>query len=265
MKQDEIQRIQAKTPEQRFMRILIQEFNYAPKVAEAILVEAQESLLGQAQNLRPGQVRVILLKREAAHGQALSHSETVEVTWTVDAGAEDYQIEQSNGPSALRRSRIQRLLDEALSQGAVASQEDLARVLHVSVRTIQRDCAYLQQQGLSLPTRGKLKGIGRGQSHKAQIVGRWLQGETYDQIARRTHHSLSCVKRYIQTFARVINLHQKGLSRGEISLLVQLSKTLVQDYLTIYRHNDTPFNRQRLQEQLERLTQANRPQKKEGL
>ncbi|MCB0196669.1 MAG: hypothetical protein KDJ65_32250, partial [Anaerolineae bacterium] len=87
MKQvDEIQRMQAKTPEQRLMNVLTQEFNYAPKIAEAIVAEAQASLVGQEQHLRPGQVRVILLKREAAHGQALSNSETIEVTWTVDAG-----------------------------------------------------------------------------------------------------------------------------------------------------------------------------------
>jgi hypothetical protein len=58
-------------------------------------------------------------------------------------------------------------------------------------------------------------------------------------------------------------LHQKGLSSGEISLLVQLSTALVEDYLTIYNQNDTPFSRQRLQEQLERLSQTNRTQKKE--
>ena len=123
MKQDEIQRVQAKTPEQRFMRVLIQEFNYAPKVAEAILGEAQESLLGQAQNLRPGQVRVILLKREAAHGQALSHSETVEVTWTVDAGAEDYEIEQSDGPSALPLDQLEPFLAQ------VKAVDDLVKSL----------------------------------------------------------------------------------------------------------------------------------------
>jgi len=132
----------------------------------------------------------------------------------------------------------------------------------VSVRTIKRDCANLQGQGFSLPTRGKLKGIGRGQTHKAQIVGRWLRGETYDQIARRTHHSLTCVKRYVQAFARVINLQQKGLTTAEISLLLQISTHLVDDYLAIYTQNDTPFSRQRLQEQLERLTQANKTPKK---
>lgn len=265
MKQDEIQRMQAKTPEHQFVRMMEQEFNYAPKIAQAILDEAKECLLGQPQNLRPGQVRTILLKREAGHGQALAKSSTMEVTWSVDAGAEDYEIEQAHGRAALRRVRIQRLLDEAICQGAVATQEDLARALQVSGRTIKRDCRLLQGQGVSLPTRGKLKGIGRGQSHKAQIVGRWLQGETYDQIARRSHHSLSCVKRYIQAFARVINLHQKGLGVGEISLLLQLSTYLIDDYLTIYVQYDSPFNRQRLQEQLHRLTNSPQRQKKGGL
>ncbi len=261
MKQDEIERVQAKTAEQRFLNVMTQEFNHAPRIAQAIFAEAQESLLGQAQNLRPGQIRTILLKRDAAHGQSLLKSETIEVTWTIDAGKEDHEIEQNAGVVALRRMRIQRLLDEAISQGAVASQEDLARVLHVSVRTIKRDCAYLKAEGILLPTRGKLKGIGRGQTHKAQIVGRWLRGETYDQIARRTHHSLTCVKRYVQAFARIINLKQKGMTSEEISLLLQMSLHLVEDYLAIYAQNDTPFSRQRLQEQLERLTRANNTQK----
>jgi DNA-binding CsgD family transcriptional regulator len=262
MNQDEKERVQAKTAEQRFLNVMTQEFNYAPKIAQAIYAEAQACLLGQPENLRPGQVRKILLKQEAAHGQSLSNSATIEVTWTIDAGQEDYEVEQRDGAVGLRRVRIQRLLDEALSQGAVASQEDLARGLHVSVRTIKRDCAYLQEQGILVPTRGKLKGIGRGQSHKAQIVGRWLQGETYDQIARRTHHSLGCVKRYVQAFSRVINLQQKGMTMPEISLLLQISQRLVKDYLAIYAQNDTPFNRERLQEQLARLTQTPSGQKK---
>jgi hypothetical protein len=265
MKQDEIQRLQAKTPEQRFLSLMEQEYNYAPRIAQAILAEAQECLLGQPHNLRPGQTRVILLKRDAAHGQALSQSNTTEITWTVDAGEEDYEVEQAHGRAAVRGVRIQRLLDEAICQGAVATQEDLARALQVSVRTIQRDCAELQAQGGSLPTRGKLKGIGRGQTHKAQIVGRWLCGETYDQIARRTHHSLGCVKRYVRAFVRVINLHQKGLSIGEIRLLLQMSTYLVKDYLTIYAQHNSPFCRQRLQEQLNRLTNSDHEPKKGGL
>ena len=55
-----------------------------------------------------------------------------------------------------------------------------------------------------MPSRGNLQGIGRGQTHKAQIIARWLQGETYDQIALHTHHALVSVQGYIGTFARVI-------------------------------------------------------------
>jgi hypothetical protein len=265
MKQDERKRMQAKTAHQRFLNMLTQDFQQAPKIAQVIFEEAQECFLGQAQHLRPGQIRQILLNRDAPHGQALEQMETLEVTWTLDAGQADDEIEAREGAVALRRVRIQRLVDEALNQGAVATQEDLARVLHVSVRTIKRDCAYLQEQGVSLSTRGKLKGIGRGQSHKAQIVGRWLQGETYDQIARRTHHSLTCVKRYVQTFVRVIDLKQKGFDEGQISLLLQVGRPLLADYWQIYAQIETPFCRNRLQEQLERLSGANFGQKKRRL
>jgi hypothetical protein len=264
MTADEIQRRQAKTVEQRFLNVLEQEFQYAPKIAQAILAEAQECLTGGCQPLRPGQMRVILLKQAAPHGQALSRTSSVEVTWTIDAGAEDYEIEQIHGSTGLRRVRLQRLLDEALNQGAVASQEDLARALQVSVRTIKRDCAALQADGVSLPTRGKLKGIGRGQTHKAQIVGRWLRGETYDQIARHTRHSLTCIQRYIQAFVRVVNLHQQDFSQGDIALLLQMSAYLVEEYLAVYAHHDTPLSRQRLQEQLARLSQSPGRVKKGG-
>lgn len=254
MNQDEILRQQAKTREQRFLNLMQQEFNYPPKIAQAILMEAQDCLLGQPLSLKPGQMRVILLTRTAPHGRALQQTPTQEVTWTVDAGKKDQEVKEQHGAAALRQTRIQRLLGEAIEQGAVASQEDLAQALQVSVRTIKRDCAQLYKQGISLPTRGNLQSIGPGQTHKAQIVRRWLLGETFDQVAYHTRHSLTCVKRYIQTFARVLQLHQKAFSVSEISLALQVGIPLVNEYLTVYEQNDTPFCRQRLAEQLERLS-----------
>jgi hypothetical protein len=229
------------------------------------MAEAQACLVGADVPQRPGQMRVILLKRDAPHGRALSQTKSVEVVWTIDAGAEDQEVLAQHDLPALRQVRIQRLLDEALAQGAVASQEDLARALQVSVRTIKRDCAELQAQGLYLPTRGQLQGIGRGQTHKAQIVGRWLRGETYDQIARQTHHAVCCVQRYVQTFVRVVNLHQQDFSPTEIGLLLQVSQPLLSEYLAVYDQHDSLFCRQRLQEQLTRLTGNSVQPKKGGL
>jgi hypothetical protein len=261
MNQAELARQQAKTPEQRFMNLLQDEFRQPPRVAEAILSDAQSCLLGQGE-LKPGQMRVVLAGREASHGRSMKATATKEVIWTVHAGQEDDEVGQQHGARALRRQRIQRLLAEALAQGAAASQEDLARVLNVSVRTIKRDCAALQKQGVYLPTRGHLQGIGRGQSHKVLVVGRWLAGATYDQIARQTHHSVVSVRRYVQAFVRVMQLQQEGLAMEDIALLLGLSQQLVQEYVDIFHQSDTPLARQRLSEHLQRLKKGARQRKK---
>ncbi len=251
--QDVINRLQSKTGQQRFIQMLEQEFQFAPKIAQVILEEAQASFVGQTCGLKPGQMWVILAKREVRPGRPLRETEKTQVTWTVDAGIEDLQVKQQHGPTGLRRVRIQRLVMEAIEQGGVATQEDLAQVLNVSVRTIKRDCLVLQEEGLYLPTRGKLHGIGRGQTHKAQIIRHWLQGKTYDQIIWLTHHSAMAIKRYIQSFVRVVELDQQSFSGDQIALLLQMGVALVQEYLAVYRQNDTPDSRQRLQEQLERM------------
>ncbi|MCJ7434219.1 MAG: DUF1670 domain-containing protein [Anaerolineales bacterium] len=251
--EEEINRHQAKTSEQRFLQTLQRDFHYAPKIAESILAEAQDCFQGNSANLRTGQMRVLLVKRKSASGQVLKDTPKVEVTWTVDGGLEDLIVLQKSGVAGLRKVRLPRLLDEALEQGALATQEDLGRALQASVRTIKRDFAELHEQGLYLPSRGYLLGIGRGQTHKAQIVRRWLHGETYDQLSQNTHHCISSIQRYLRAFVQVVRLHQQGLSPAQIGLLLQIGEVLVRDYLNVYEDNAEPDCRQRLQEQLTRL------------
>jgi hypothetical protein len=253
MNKQTIERLQAKTPQQRFVQLLEKEFQFAPKVAKAVLDEARINLLGSMNHLEPGQLRTVLTKRSAPHGRRLRETDLVEVIWTLDAGEEDLLILQQHGGPALRRSRIQRLLTEALEQGAAATQEDLARVLQTSVRTIKRDFAHLRAKGVILPTRGYVRGIGRGQTHKAQIIRRWLRGETYDQIVLHTHHSLASIHRYISKFVQVVQLHRRAFAAEEIAMLAQISQYLVREYLIVYEQNDTPACRDRLNEQIERL------------
>lgn len=262
MNNSTMQRLQAKTPEQRFLRVLEDGFGQAPCVSEAILEKAQACLFGHSATLRPGQGRVLLTAMEAGHGRPLCQTMLKEVVWTIDAGREDRQVQQEHGTVELRRVRVQRLVDEALAQGGVATQEDLAQALHVSVRTIKRDCKAIAAQGIVLPTRGQLKGIGRGQTHKAQIVGCWLRGETYDQIQLHTRHSLSSIKRYVQSFVRVADLHRQDFSDGEIALVLEMSAYLVGEYLALYHQHDEPVYQERLTEQIERLCRV--PKGKKG-
>jgi hypothetical protein len=256
MEEQAMARQASKTFEQHFVRTLIDEFQFAPRLAQAVLAEAQTSLTPMGQAAGSGQLRVILSQRQASGGQRLAETPSVEVRWTINAGAEDQQVLRQHGRVALRWVRIQRLLDEALEQGAAATQEDLALALNVGLRTIKRDCQALEGQGLYLPLRGKLHGIGRGQTHKAQIVGRWLRGETYDQLMLSTRHSSTSIRRYIQTFVRVVELHDQGFSLSQIAHLVQSGEALIQEYLAVYAQNDAPDCRERLAEQLTRLRKA---------
>lgn len=253
MESNVLDRYRVKTPQQRFMYQLIHEYKLAPKVAEQILLDATMSLQGNPTGIRPGQIRVLLAHRDARHGRLLSEIPLVEVTWTIDDGAEDEMIRERFGRVALRRVRIQRLLCEALEQYALASQEDVARALQLSLRTIKRDFKLLAAQGKLLPSRGHYWGIGRGQTHKAQIIERWLKGRSYDQIELDTHHTTRSINRYIQSFVRVVECHRLGFSNAQIAHLLQIGEPLVEEYLLLYEHNDQLAQRQRLQEQLQRI------------
>jgi hypothetical protein len=254
MTDDELERLRAKTNRQRFVQVLEQAYDCAPRVATSILEEAQACLLGGPGQLQPGQVRVVLVRLKAAHGRALRETDMTEVIWTIDAGQEDRETLRQFGTQALRQVRIQRLLSEAIEQGAVATQEDLAWALHASVRTIKRDSAELETQGIYLPTRGHLQGIGRGQTHKARIVGEWLQGRTYDEIELSSRHSLSSIQRYVQAFVRVVHLQQEGFDKDQVARLLAIGPALVEEYLAVYGQHASPACRQRLAEQMQRLT-----------
>ena len=261
-----IQRLATKTPQQHFLQQLCEEFEYAPRVAQAILEEARDHLLGD-ENLATGQMRVILAKREAGPGRPLSETEQILVAWTIDAGAEDLHVLKTGGSIALRQARIVRLLDEALDQGAVATQEDLARALQTSVSTIKRDCAQLRQKGIRLPTRGYVKGIGRGQSHKAQIIECWMQGWTYDQIARDVRHDVSSIQRYVNHFIRVVWLRRQSYTAEQIAHLLQIGVALVHEYLALAKCYDTDRYKERLESCLQRIcgAEAQPSEKKVGL
>lgn len=252
-------RTQSKTGASQFQQRLEADFEIPRRIAEAIVSEAEACLVEQNAQLVSGQRWVRLASREAGHGKPLVETALKQVCWTVDNGAEDAASYANRGAVGVRRVRIQRLLDEAVEQGALATQEDLAEALQVDVRTIKRDCRDLSASGVWLPLRGAVRSIGRGQTHKAQIIRRWLCGETYDQLQRSTHHHPSCIARYVQSFVRIVALYQEGLAEQQIAHLSQCGQALVCEYLQLYHEYDTPLYRERLNEQLERLQGNGKP------
>ena len=250
-------RLALKTPEAAFLHVMKEEFNFSPRVSRELLSTAQDMLVGGVPSaaVRPGQVRVVVASLKAPFGPPLTEMDQVEVTLTVDAGAEDMAVRAREGAEGLRQGRILRLTEEALEQGGVLTQEDLARVLSVHRRTIARDVKVLKAAGHVIQTRGFVKGIGRGQTHKVRVIELWLDREGYDKIARWLHHSPQAIKRYVSAFLRIVVLHRQGTPVEEIAFLTRTSERLVQDYVAIYESAlEVLHRREKLEEELERVS-----------
>ena len=251
------ERLALKTPEAAFLHVLQDEFNFSQRVSHELLSTAQEMLVGStpASAVRPGQVRLVVASLKVPFGPPLAETDKAEVTLTVDAGADDVAVKAQAGLEGQRRGRILRLTAEALEQGGVLTQEDLARALGVEARTIRRDVQSLKAEGHLIHTRGQVKGVGRGQTHKVRIIEFWLDREGYDQIARRMYHSPQSIQRYVGLFLRVVLLQRQGTSVEEIAFLTQTSARLVGDYLGVYQAAvQVPHRREKLEEELARVS-----------
>ena len=97
---------------------------------------------------------VWLAKADVPLGRPLTPNDLLPITWTLDDGVGDTAVRQQSGKMGLRRHRLRRLADEAFAQGALPTDDDLAQVLGVSVRTVERDRVALAESGFVLRTRG---------------------------------------------------------------------------------------------------------------
>lgn len=256
-----IDRMAEKTPEATFLHVMQKEFGFPQRTARQVLETVHEILLGGEgrEQQRPGQVRMIVTSVKAPFGPPLAESAKVEVTLTIDNGKEDLEVKAKEGLEEQRRGRILRITEEALEQGGVLTQEDLARALHVDRRTIVRDIQALEAEKHTISTRGAVKNVGRGQTHKVKIIELWLHREGYEKISRWVHHTPQAIKRYVSTFLRLVVLHRQGKEAREIAFLTQISVKLVQDYLGLYEKAlQQPAQREKLEEELERVSTWNR-------
>lgn len=245
------ERLSEKTVERQFLYELEQDFELAPATSRAVLSAAQQVLFpsGAEGGVREGQMRVTAVSVDEPSGKPLSAMKKIGVVVTVDGGLEDLEVQKRFGGSRLRRVRLLRMAEEAVDQGGVLTQEDLSRLLQTGVRTIRRDISSLRSGGHWVPTRGTVKEIGRGQSHKAKIVEMYLQGMTYSQIVRRARHSPSAIKRYVESFGRVVVLWERGVKQArEIGYILGVSERLAGEYLVLRRCYNREEYRDRLEE-----------------
>lgn len=223
-----------KTPEQLFINSLRKEYELSPAESQGILELAKSCLFGEVPKIL-GKQKFLCASKKAKHGRSLKEQEKLEVELTLDGGIEDLDVLRRQGSKALRQLKLLRITEEAYWQGGLLTQEDIGRLLGISSRTIREDIRELQKDGNLVRTRGNEQDIGRGISHKTQIIDLYLKGYTYDEIMRRSRHSAHSIKRYVSSFGRLLLILNHGIKNiSEISRLLHQSERLTKEYLELY-------------------------------
>lgn len=251
MQNHEIERLKSKNYQEAIIQNICRDFNMSPIIANAYYKQMEKYFEEHLQTkLRPGQIVYEATSKEEPSGKTIKLCLKKAVILTLNGG-EDLEALEKEGLSACRRKRIVRLSDEASSQGAYLTCEDLAVILTSSVSTIKRDVQYLGQGGTLVPLRGRMKDIGRATTHKAKIVALFLENYQFTEIEKITRHSEKSIDRYLKDFTQVSILIHKGLSLQEIRQVVGISKKLAQEYSLLYQQalNDS-FKARKLKELL---------------
>jgi len=242
---EELDRSRYKSSEGEFLYELANSYELSPKLSEQILITAKECLT-RDHLLQEGQIEVRVIGIEERSGKIIEKMEKQKVILTIDNGEEDNESYRAYGRIGLRQIRIQRIATEAVEQKGVLSQEDLGRYLSCSLRTIKRDIKEIKSRGIEVITRGVLHNIGRGQTHKVKIIGMYLDGKTYSEIKRAAQHSVGSIKRYLESFTKVLMCYKRNIYRyREISSLTGLSEGLVKQYQQLIRESKKDSIRRR--------------------
>jgi DNA-binding CsgD family transcriptional regulator len=235
-----LERLDSKTLDARFTTEIQQGLNCSPFEAEAVLDVVKEVyfpfLAAEVPQAPPGRVTLIAVAADEPAGKPVADCRKQTICLTVHRGKLDDHLIHDNGPAAFRQARLLDLCQQALSQGALLTSEDLAyRVFFVTPRTISRDLKAVRQAhpNVLIPMRSTLHDPGPVLTHRTQIVRLALQGKTTSQICQIMHHSPEAVANYLSTFTRCAQLAQHKMQVGQIAFLVRRGPSLVQAYLDL--------------------------------
>lgn len=223
-------------------------YNLSPVEAQVLAHRVQQLVDEQTGFARQqGQITYQAIALDEPPGKPLKQCRKVPVHLTLVAEG-DAQAWATEGPEALRRWRVHRLIYEALAQAGALSQEDLACLLGVSLKTIKRIFAYYRQQDQPLPSRGEIQDMGRGVSHKVPVIRKYVQDLSLSRISQHLEkHGLSSMARYLHHFALVMILEDRGLTPAQMQSVIGLSESLIQQYRTLYQELNVPEHRRTLQ------------------
>ena len=225
----------------------------SPWEASALVGIVDETFFqsSEAVSYRSGQLKYSCVKVSEPAGKPLGQCGMVTVRLTLFDREDHRELpdDACRRSTDMRRRRLMRICEEAKEQGGLLSQEDLGELLMCYVRTVRRDVAELKRTGIVVPTRGTVKDIGPGVTHKAMAIRLWLEGKEPTEVALRIHHSLKATEAYLEKFKRVAYLVEKGFTLHEIARVVGLGTASAETFRNLHaEYRKRPFYKYRSEE-----------------
>jgi hypothetical protein len=89
-----------------------------------------------------------------------------------------------------------------------------------------------------VPTRGRMRDIGRGVTHKTWIGELCLQTHSETGTVERAQHAYESLEAYLREFVRVMAPGDRGMNAVMIRRVTQRALPLVTSYLELYQRYD---------------------------
>ena len=207
------------------------------------VTQLAEQFFPEQQHLRPGWMVFTGVKatgHKAYPGQSGADHQLVTLHWPVLTDDDLQALSAGESFRNVRRQRHARLLDQALAQGGVLAQTDLAALTLTCEGVVGDDIAHVQQtQGRRLPYRGAVQDVGPTLSHKVEVARLLEAGYLEPEICRMLSpvHNLRSVENYAQSYKNVLKLLERGFAPEEISGILSLSRRLVDQYIQIVKEH----------------------------
>jgi len=232
--------VESETLDTKFLCEVQHGLNCSPFEAEAILelVKQVYSPFINEQSVEAPAVKITLaaVSADEPTGKPVNECEKRTICLTIHRGEQDDRILQEQGPAGFRQARILDICQEALSQSALLTREDLAsRVFFVSPRTITRDLRSLRARmaGVVIPLRRAVRDVGPMLTYGTQVVRLALEGKTRGEICQIMHLCLQAVNNYLSTFVRCVQLSRHEIDVEQMIHLLRQGRGLIQQYLDI--------------------------------
>lgn len=203
-----------------------------PLVAK--IVEMVDAFHPEASRVHQGQLQWVTVRKDCPPSRArrIRDCQLTAVTLDVVGPQDILDLKAARGMHKLKREAVARILRQADAQGGCMACTEVSAILKISPTTVNTYIReWEEEHGEVLPRRGTIHDLGPTLTHKAEIVRKlFLEGQSVQDVARTTHHSVDAVHRYIDMFKRVLLLHTKGLSASEITYGLHISRRLLAEY-----------------------------------